>query len=48
MINYLKAEIRREKMKNELKRRLFMEQKVKIDQRQLSKTLVQSFKQCVD
>lgn len=48
MIKFLKAEIRREKMKNEVKRRLIQDQKTKNDQRQLSKTLVNSFKQCID
>lgn len=48
MIKYLKAEIRREKIKNEVKRRLIQDQKTKNDQRQLSKTLVNSFKQCID
>jgi hypothetical protein len=48
MIKYLKAEIRREKIKNEVKRRLIQDQKTKNDQRQLSKTLVNSFKNCIN
>lgn len=48
MIKYLKAEIRREKMKNEIKRKLMEDQKAKNEQRQLSKTLVNNFKQCID
>lgn len=48
MIKYLKAEIRREKAKNELKRSLIQEQKTKNEQRLLSKTLVSNFKNCID
>ena len=48
MIKYLKAEIKREKMKNEIKRKLMEDQKAKNEQRQLSKTLVNNFKQCID
>jgi len=48
LIRYLKAEIKREKKKNEMKRKLLEEQKSKTEQRQLSKTLVKSFKSCID
>ena len=43
-INYIKAEIRREKLKNDIKRKLMEDQKAKNEQRQLSKTLVNNFK----
>lgn len=48
LIRYLNAEIRRERTKNELKRKLIEDQKSKTEQRQLSKTLVTSFKECID
>ena len=48
LIRYLKAEIRREKAKNTMKRKLIEEQKSKTEQRQLSKNLVTSFRDCVD
>lgn len=35
-------------MQNEIRRKVINQQKEKIDQRQLSKTLVLAFKQCVD
>ena len=48
LIRYLKAEIRREKARNELKRKLIEDQKSKTEQRQLSKNLVTSFRDCID
>ena len=48
LIRYLNAEIKRERTKNELKRKLLEDQKSKTEQRQLSKTLVTSFKECID
>lgn len=48
LIRYLKAEIRREKQKNEFKRKLIEDQKSKTEQRQLSKNLVTSFRDCID
>ena len=48
LIRYLKAEIRREKNKNAAKRRLIEDQKSKTEQRQLSKNLVMSFRDCID
>ena len=48
MIKYLKAEIRREKQKNYVKRKIMEEQKSKTEQRNLSKTLVNNFKDCID
>jgi hypothetical protein len=44
----MKAEIKREKLKNEIKRKLLEDQIAKNEQRQLSKTLVNNFKQCID
>lgn len=48
LIRYLKAEIRREKAKNAMKRRVLDDQKSKKEQRQLSKNLVTSFRDCID
>ena len=48
LIKYLKAEIRREKAKNYAKRKIMEEQKSKTEQRNLSKTLVNNFKDCID
>ena len=48
LIKYLKAEIRREKQKNYVKRKIMEEQKSKTEQRNLSKTLVNNFKECID
>lgn len=48
LIRYLKAEIRREKAKNAMKRKLIEDQKSKTEQRQLSKNLVNSFRDCID
>jgi len=48
LIRYLKAEIKREKAKNALKRKLIEDQKSKTEQRQLSKNLVTSFRDCID
>lgn len=48
LIRYLKAEIRREKAKNQLRRKFVETQKGKTEQRQLSKNLVSSFKDCID
>lgn len=48
LIRYLKAEIKREKAKNEMKQKFLDDQKSKTEQRQLSKTLVTSFKDCID
>ena len=48
LIKYLKAEIRKEKAKNFVKRKIMEEQKSKTEQRNLSKTLVNNFKDCID
>ena len=48
LIKYLKAEIRREKAKNYAKRKIMEEQKSKTEQRNLSKTLDNNFKECID
>ena len=48
MIKYLKAEIRRESNKNFVKRKILEEQKSKTEQRNLSKTLVNNFRDCID
>ena len=48
LIRYLKAEIKREKAKNALKRKLIEDQESKTEQRQLSKNLVTSFRDCID
>lgn len=48
LIKYLKAEIRRESNKNFVKRKILEEQKSKTEQRNLSKTLVNNFRDCID
>ena len=48
LIRYLKAEIRQEKAKNAMKRKVLGEQKARTEQRNLSKTLVNNFKECID
>ena len=48
LIKYLKAEIRRESNKNFAKRQILEEQKSKTEQRNLSKTLVNNFRDCID
>ena len=48
LIRYLKAEIRQEKAKNAAKRKIIGEQKARTEQRNLSKTLVNNFRDCID
>lgn len=48
LIRYLKAEIKREKAKNAMKRKVIEDQKSRTEQRQLSKNLVTSFRDCID